>query len=94
LIRSLKDSDYGGIDEQSPASRDPNTRSEDSDIVEVTFSGGDIVHYSAGQNIDVFFSESEIVQRYPGPQPLQPRLEDHLLRWTDVTTDYLSGLPK
>lgn len=63
-IDSLADAaDYLDGDEESTPMRDLG--SPTGDIIEVTFSRGDIQHYSASQNLDVFFSESGIVQRHP-----------------------------
>jgi len=65
-IDSLADGlDYGSIDEESSTLRYFGTPVGASDIVEVTFSQDDIEQYYASQNIDVFFSESGIMQRHP-----------------------------
>ncbi|GEM_PF-3211076 len=56
--------DYGGCDEEFPQVRYVGMPALAGDIVEVTFTRGDTERYYAMQNVDVFFSESEQMQRH------------------------------
>lgn len=65
-IDSLADGlDYGGIDEENLQLRYAGMPTGAGDIVEVAFTRGDVERYYASQNVDVFFSESEQMQRHP-----------------------------
>jgi hypothetical protein len=56
--------DWGGIDEES-LQLNYGMPAQAGDSVEVTFTRGRVERYYASQNVDVFFSESEQVQRHP-----------------------------
>lgn len=64
-IDSLVGASDNSLNEEPFTWRDATASLDNGDVVELTFASGDIEHYPASQNIDVFFSESEIVQRYP-----------------------------
>lgn len=64
-IDSLADGVGARDSDEESSLREAGSNLDTGDIVEVTFRGGDAVRYAATQNVDVFFSESEVVQRYP-----------------------------
>ena len=57
--------DYAGIDEEHLQLRYTGMPAVSGDVVEVTFTRGDIERYLASHSVDVFFSESEQMHRHP-----------------------------
>lgn len=63
-IGSLVDGfDGDALDGESSQFREVLGATGKGDIVEVSFAQGEVRHYYAGQNVDVFFSEASVVQR-------------------------------
>jgi hypothetical protein len=65
-IDSLIDSGTAGDDTSALTfAREHTPSGVSGDSIEVAFAQGEVARYSASQNVDVFFSETGVVQRYP-----------------------------
>jgi hypothetical protein len=65
-IDSLIDSGTAGDDTSALTfAREHTPSGVSGDAIEVAFAQGEVARYSASQNVDVFFSETGVVQRYP-----------------------------